>query len=80
MTDKPTPTTLHRRAFLKGAAGIGAGVAVAGPFSALAARGAAASPGGGSGHGARDGAGYGPLFPVKDQATGLELLMLPKGF
>ena len=80
MTDKPTPTTLHRRSFLKGAAGVGAGRAAAGPFSALAARVAAAAPGGGRGRGARDGLGYGPLFPVKDQATGLELLLLPKGF
>lgn len=32
-------------------------------------------PGGGSGHGARDGAGYGPLSPVKVQATGLEDLV-----
>jgi hypothetical protein len=70
-----TPTPLKRRSFLKGAAGAGAGVAVAGPFGALATRTAAAAPGG-----AADGVGYGPLVPVKDQATGLELLMLPKGF
>ena len=24
--------------------------------------------------------GYGPLAPVRDQTTGLELIMLPKGF
>ena len=28
----------------------------------------------------RRGSGYGPLAPVKDETTGLELLMLPRGF
>jgi secreted PhoX family phosphatase len=45
------------------------------PFQALAARTAAAAPV----KNAFD-AGYGPLIPVKDQATGLELLQLPRGF
>lgn len=78
-----TPTPLPRRSFLKGVAGVGAGAALAGLFSALAARSAAAaaaSAPGGTGGGAPTGLGYGPLYPVKDQATGLELLMLPKGF
>ena len=66
-----TSNPLQRRSFLKGAAGIGAGVAFASPFGALAT--AAAAP-------ATSGAGYGPLAPVKDQTTGLELLMLPRGF
>jgi hypothetical protein len=24
--------------------------------------------------------GYGPLYPTRDETTGLELLMLPRGF
>ena len=80
MTENPTPATLARRSFLKGAAGVGAGIAAAGSFSGLAARAAGASPGrSGSGRWPT-GAGYGPLQPVKDQSTGLELLMLPRGF
>lgn len=65
-------TPLHRRSFLKGAAGVGAGLAFASPFSALAARTAGAAP--------PSGLGYGPLYPVRDQSTGLELLKLPRGF
>ncbi|MEO3768658.1 alkaline phosphatase PhoX [Streptomyces sp. B8F3] len=45
------------------------------PFQALAARTAAAAP-----VKFEFDAGYGPLSPVKDQATGLELLQLPRGF
>ncbi|WP_240661894.1 alkaline phosphatase PhoX [Streptomyces sp. WAC 06738] len=45
------------------------------PFQALAARTAAAAP-----VKFEFDAGYGPLSPVKDQATGLELLELPRGF
>ncbi|MFF9810697.1 alkaline phosphatase PhoX [Streptomyces coeruleorubidus] len=45
------------------------------PFQALAARTAAATP-----VKLEFDAGYGPLSPVKDQATGLELLQLPSGF
>ncbi|MFC9909988.1 alkaline phosphatase PhoX [Streptomyces sp. NPDC059862] len=45
------------------------------PFQALAARTAAAAP-----LKLEFDAGYGPLSPVKDQATGLELLQLPRGF
>ena len=78
MTETPTP--LQRRSFLKGAAGIGAGVALASPFGALATRTAAAAPASGGPGGGRSGVGYGPLGPVKDQTTGLELLLLPKGF
>lgn len=75
-----TTSPLQRRSFLKGAAGIGAGVAFAGPFGALSARTAAGAPGNPDGGGKPTDVGYGPLFPVKDQATGLELLLLPKGF
>ena len=68
---------LGRRAFLQGAAAAGAGVLLGGPFSALAARSASAAP-------ARPrksaGAGYGRLRPTRDQTTGLELLLLPRGF
>jgi secreted PhoX family phosphatase len=73
MTDTTSPLT--RRTFLHGALGTGAGLALAGPFTALGARTAGAAP-------ARKpkGAGYGPLTPVRDQTTGLELLLLPRGF
>jgi secreted PhoX family phosphatase len=50
-------------------------VAAFGGFSALAVKSADAAP-------AKDpfSVDYGPLQPVRDQATGQELLMLPKGF
>ena len=70
MTD--TRTSINRRAFLQGAVGAGAGVALAGPFAAFGARAAGAAP--------PQGVGYGPLFPATDQTTGLELLNLPRGF
>lgn len=61
--------TITRRGFL--ASTLGA-AALAGPFTALGARPAAArratSP------------DYGPLAPVRDQTTGLPLLSLPRGF
>lgn len=75
------PAPLQRRSFLKGAVSAGVGLAFASPFGALAARTAAAAPGGnGNGGGAPTGIGYGPLYPAKDRATGLELLKLPRGF
>lgn len=68
---------VHRRSFLQGALAIGAGAAL-GPFGALGQRMAGAVPGG---RGVNDdAAGYGPLLPAKDQTTGLELLLLPRGF
>jgi secreted PhoX family phosphatase len=70
-----TRTSLNRRTFLQGALGAGAGIALAGPFAALGSRAAGAAAGT-----KPSGVGYGPLAPVKDQTTGLELLMLPKGF
>jgi secreted PhoX family phosphatase len=73
MTD--ARTSLNRRTFLQGALGAGAGIALAGPFAALGARAAGAAGGG-----KPSGGGYGPLAPVKDHTTGLELLMLPQGF
>lgn len=65
---------MHRRSFLKHA-GIVAGAAAI-PFTALNAR--TASPS----HAVRRGhtAGYGPLFPVADETTGLPLITLPRGF
>jgi uncharacterized protein len=65
-------TTLSRRRFLVSTA---AGV-LAGPFAALGARPAAAKNGGKH----PESPDYGPLHPVRDQTTGLELLCLPKGF
>ncbi len=65
-----------RRSFLRGT-GVAALGAAAGsiPFQALTAKTAAAEA-----VKFDFGAGYGPLAAVKDQATGLELLQLPRGF
>src|SRR5688572_4997625 len=81
-TTSPAPTGsaagsgLGRRSFLRGT-GVAALGAAAGsiPFQALTAKTAAAQP-----VKFDFGAGYGPLAPVKDQATGLTLLQLPRGF
>lgn len=68
-------SSLARRSFLRGSAAVAVGTAAASiPFEALAARTASAAPA------KFDFGGYGPLAPVKDQATGLELLKLPRGF
>lgn len=69
---RPTGSGFDRRALLRGAA---AAAAASVPFQALAARTAAAAPAK-----LEFDAGYGPLRPVRDQATGLELLQLPRGF
>jgi uncharacterized protein len=71
MTENQSP--LARRAFLQGAISAGAGVALAGPLAAFGARAAGAG-------GRPRSTGYGPLGPVRDQTTGLELLLLPRGF
>ncbi len=59
-------------------------MALSGPFSALGARVAGAapkdSPDADKSAKRPKGIGYGPLAPEKDQTTGLELLLLPKGF
>ena len=69
---------LGRRAFLRGALGAGASLALGGPFAALSARAAGATPAGAP---MVDlGAGYGPLHPARDHTTGLELIALPRGF
>jgi len=75
--DDEKTKALGRRAFLQTAAAAGIGVALGGPFSALAARTASAAPGKAK---KSDGAGYGPLLPARDQTTGLKLLLLPRGF
>jgi secreted PhoX family phosphatase len=68
-------TGMSRRGFLRGAAAV-AGVAALGPLDALAARTAGAAP-----VVKRPfRVDYGPLHATRDQATGLELLMLPEGF
>jgi uncharacterized protein len=75
MTEMTLP--IGRRALLQGALAAGAGVALSGPFAALAARTAGA---GARGAGPSATAGYGPLLPARDKTTGLELLLLPRGF
>lgn len=64
--------TTPRRQFLFQAALLGSG-AITVPLEALWRPGAA-------GRMAPDDPGYGPLHPVKDEATGLPLLQLPEGF
>lgn len=79
MSTKVPPTSspgLDRRGFLRGAAVTAAGLATLGPLEALAARTAGAAPV----QMAPFSVDYGPLRPSRDQATGLELLMLPRGF
>lgn len=74
------PTTsasgLDRRGFLRGAAVAAAGLATLGPLEALAARAAGAAPIKKSPFSAD----YGPLRPTRDHTTGLDLLLLPRGF
>ena len=70
--------SLNRRSFLRGVLATGAGAALAGPFGALAARTAGAAPA--SRAAKPSDLGYGPLRPVRDATTGLELLLLPRGF
>lgn len=75
-TPPGAPGGLGRRSFLRSSAVVAGGAAAAGlPLQALAARTAAAVP-----SKFDFGVGYGPLAPVRDQATGLELLQLPRGF
>ena len=70
-------STVDRRSFLKTAAAGSGALALAGPLQAFAARAAGAAPqDGGRGRGRS----YGPIAPVADHTTGLELLALPAGF
>jgi uncharacterized protein len=61
---------IGRRSFLRNTA-IGSGLLLAGPLQASLGR---------PGTHAHAADGYGPIAPVKDQTTGLELLALPTGF
>lgn len=75
MTEAEFPL-LARRGFLKGGIASAATLAALGPLGALGARTAGAAP-----LEKRDASpDYGPLRPAKDQTTGLELLLLPRGF
>ena len=65
---------MDRRTFLKGAVA----AAAAAPFNALLSRAEALAQSGSMRVGRT--AGYGPLVPTLDAATGLPLLMLPEGF
>jgi hypothetical protein len=75
MTIETTP--VNRRGFIGGAIGAVAAGTVASSLGALGAR-AASDPA--SIRRTPTGTDYGPLGPVRDQATGLPLLLLPKGF
>jgi hypothetical protein len=68
-----TVHAIARRGLLKGAGAALGGAALAGPLGALFARNAAAATSLGS-------SPYGPVYPTRDLATGLELLKLPRGF
>ena len=68
---------VDRRQFLKGGAAV-AVVGLTGPFAFLHTK--AAAQGGAALFGTRGVSPYGPISPTKDHATGLDLLMLPKGF
>lgn len=61
----------NRRNFLKGTAGAIGGLSAAHVFQNLLARPA---------HAAGSSGGFGPLSPVADETTGLELLKLPEGY
>ena len=67
---------MNRRLFLKQAAAAGATAAI--PFGALVARAQEPARAGGIRRGHT--AGYGPLVPTLDVATGLPLISLPAGF
>ena len=70
--------SINRRAFLKGGTAVAAGVGIAAPLQALTAR--AADRPGDPGRARGCSPDYGPLVPVKDETTGLPLLLLPAGF
>src|SRR5215217_8957406 len=66
-------TGVTRRRFVTGSAALGAGLAVGGPLTALAARTRQS--------GARPRTtGYGPLQPTPEEDTGIAYLALPAGF
>jgi secreted PhoX family phosphatase len=65
-----------RRQLLRGTIATAASLMALGPLEALGARTAGAAPLSKR----RSSPDYGPLYPVKDHTTGLELIKLPKGF
>jgi uncharacterized protein len=74
-TDATTGDT-DRRAFLRTGLAAATSLVALGTFEALGARTAGAAPMSKR----EESPDYGPLYPVKDETTGLELLKLPKGF
>ena len=85
MTQTTINDGIDRRSFLRRSAGAAAGLAIAHRLDLLGNRAASAAAAtaprvSAAAGGVRGAAGYGPLHPTKDQATGLELLMLPRGF
>jgi uncharacterized protein len=74
MSTETSVGAMSRRRFLRGAA-LAAGAATFAPFDALAARTAGAAV-----QKRAFSVDYGPLYPTRDHATGLELLRLPRGF
>jgi secreted PhoX family phosphatase len=77
----PKNTSINRRAFLTNGAAVAGGVAMATPFKALLAKEQNSSARSNGDRGRRScSPDYGPLSPVRDQTTGLPLLMLPEGF
>ena len=69
---------LDRRSMLRGGAKAGLVTALGGVLGGLMSRQALAAHS--AGQLAPVASPYGPIFPVKDQETGLELLKLPRGF
>jgi secreted PhoX family phosphatase len=78
MPETASSTDLGRRGFLRGAA-VAAALAAVAPLEALATRTANAASADPSPKKAFS-PDYGPLSPVRDYTTGLELLLLPRGF
>ena len=76
MTQEQQGSAVARRGFIKGGLAGVAALATLGPLEALAARTAGAAPMAK----VPQSPDYGPLAPVKDHTTGLELLALPRGF
>ena len=72
--------SINRRRLLGGAAAAAAAGVVASPFSALGDRVNAGADRPTTKPKPLGAVGFGPLAPVRDEATGLELLQLPRGF
>ncbi|MGB7404586.1 MAG: alkaline phosphatase PhoX, partial [Pacificimonas sp.] len=70
---KPEDFAIGRRGLMKGAGSLAAGAVLAAPMSMMYAHNASAATAIGN-------SPYGPLSPVADLETGLELLQLPPGF